>query len=285
MKKYVLQSIKFIFCVLLLVVLSTYDVSAQVIADDNSVDIGTVSTFSGGNTTNTISNFTLPAGGDRLLLVTAHQKFSYVDGITFDGQALTMAVFGEYVQFGNIHATEIWYLSLGTGPDIIGDIVISYTDPGAAGTMRAGAHTYQNVDQSTPIGSTGIGGGGAVANSTVTLSTSANNMGVDAIISSSSNLTVGAGQTVNYQIGGGASSYELSTGSSLLLQYSASSAVILKSAAVELVQCTSCTPLAAAIPTMGEWALLIFALILLSISTIFVMRWQLILQPKFSNNQ
>ncbi len=97
---------------------------------------------------NTLSNFTVNAGTDRVLIVVASDTNSTdVTNVTFNGQAMTQGV---AVTDGSIACDEIWYLALGTSASsTTGNIVITSSDTTSQRFITAAA--YSGVDQTKPV--------------------------------------------------------------------------------------------------------------------------------------
>ena len=98
---------------------------------------------------NTLSSFTVPAGTDRLLVVSVgHTNSTSITNCTFGGTAMTQVAFEQ-----DGFASDAFYiLELGTGSAVTGDIVMT---PGAGvpDEKFMAAVAYSNVDQTTPTSS------------------------------------------------------------------------------------------------------------------------------------
>lgn len=98
------------------------------------------------DTTNDFS-YTVPAGTDRLLVVTVVTDSDQSAGsVTFDGNDLTHEVTADQ---GNAQV-ELWYRAMGSGGAVAGTVLITF--PGNANPSVGLAMTYSDVDQADPIG-------------------------------------------------------------------------------------------------------------------------------------
>ena len=153
--------------------------------------IGSSSTTSGANVASlTISNYSVPAGSNRLLVVSTGRGggSSSVTGVTFGGQALSRAVqTGSGDGFAGV---EIWVRALGSSASATtGNVVVGIS--GNDGNF-ATATGFANVDQALPYA--------AVSNmaANLTVPSAAGEVVLDALMVLSSNAaaaTAGAGQT------------------------------------------------------------------------------------------
>ncbi|MCA9118853.1 MAG: hypothetical protein KDB11_01650, partial [Planctomycetales bacterium] len=116
---------------------------------------GTVTPFEDGNTdTFTISNFTVPAGTDRLLVVSTAYRDANNDiaSVTFDGHLLTK---GSHADGGSGDDAQIWYIPLDTVTNpigtITGDIVASAGIGNNIAQFVMGASVFGGVDQANPV--------------------------------------------------------------------------------------------------------------------------------------
>ncbi|MFM9960722.1 MAG: beta strand repeat-containing protein, partial [Planctomycetaceae bacterium] len=121
--------------------------AGQVTADGNAATSFNLDTETGFNT---LAGFMVPAGTGRLLVVDfgtfVTSPATEVTAVTFDGTPLTRAV-GLNDASLTLGQGELWYLPLGDGAAVTGDIVIT---GGESGTI-IGAATFQGVDQSVSI--------------------------------------------------------------------------------------------------------------------------------------
>jgi hypothetical protein len=149
------------------------------------------------------------SGVDRLLTVQVSMEAGLtISSLTYNGDALAQAVAQEGASDTR---TEIWYLE---APDLgTHDIVVTFS---ADSYCSAGAESWVNVDQTTPIGDV-VSATGADLNPTVDLTTIYDNsIIVDALSTAATPIvyTAGAGQNENWSYTSntdtrqGASSYE-----------------------------------------------------------------------------
>ena len=108
--------------------------------------IGTVETSSETNTTTeTIASYTVAAGNERVLIVTTG-GLSDTRSVRFDGQPLTRGT-------GDATAS-IWYLTLGSGDAISGEIVATFATQHEEKQIAAIA--FAGVDQQSPVGASAV---------------------------------------------------------------------------------------------------------------------------------
>lgn len=176
---------------LIIILLVTSKSLAQVVA------IGASGSASG---TNTIVNYNIPAGNNRLLVVTASDAASTnITGVTFAGNAMVERV----EENDGVAVDAIYTYALGSGAASTGTIIINSAN---------GSHTYkvilarvfENVDQTNPIsvtnkakGSTPIG----AVSSSLTLASAPDDLVIDLFdtysdFNSTTNHTAGGGQTI-----------------------------------------------------------------------------------------
>lgn len=149
------------------------------------------------------------SGVNRFLVVQVSMEAGKtVTGITYNGIAMSLSIAIE----GATTRSETWYLvapSLGTH-----DIVVTFS---ADSYCCAGAESWANVDQTTPIGDTSSATGTSLAPSVVVNTLYDNSVVTDGLSTAATPIvyTVGAGQvenwhhTANTDTRQGASSYEL----------------------------------------------------------------------------
>lgn len=272
---------------LMIVVLS---VQAQVQAHDN----GTTSTQpTADGTTITIPNFTAPIGNDVALIITTRtNNYQLVNDVSFNGMTYNssyrVGIGGEGDSQSGIqkHNNEMWAIPLGniTSP-ITGDIDFNTT--GECAARGAIAATFANVDQTTPV--TGFVNDDNVGNSTFSISSAAGDIGVDGFGTWGETCihTVGAGQTqlgTTIPINANARqkitmSYLASVGSTVSLNMSNSNTCTDDIHIAGNIVAASSTP---TIPTMGEWALILFGLIVLSFGVVYVIRWNSVSSKQYT---
>lgn len=146
---------------------------------------------------NTLFNYTVPAGTDRLLVVTAADPNAIdVTGVTFGGVAMTQAI----DRTDGTASNSIWYLHLGTGGAVSGDIVMS---SGGNQNRFLAVITLAGVSASNPVSGATSGVFG------LSLSVASENGDVvfgaiDAFHYNPQNLSAGIGQTsIHTQSGAG----------------------------------------------------------------------------------
>lgn len=185
------SNLKTTFFAIILIALFSVESFAQVIA------IGTSGSASG---TNTIINYNIPAGSNRMLVVTASDAASInITNVTFAGNAMV-----ERVEENDGFAVDaIYTYALGSGGATMGTIVI--TSLNAAHTYKVIlARVFENVDQTNPISVTNKAKGttptGAVSSS-LTLASAPDDLVFDLFdtysdVNSTTNHTAGGGQTI-----------------------------------------------------------------------------------------
>ncbi len=144
---------------------------------------------------NTLSSFTVAAGVNRLLLVTAADPLAVdVSGVTFAGTAMTRAT----QAVNDVAVASIWYLPLGSSATATsGNVVMT----SAGGEQRFLAATvFEGVLQQTPVNSPQTARNDFSGNSSLTLTSSAGDMTFDLFASYSNGTTptasFAAGQTL-----------------------------------------------------------------------------------------
>lgn len=158
--------------------------------------------------------------------------------MTYNGQNFVEAVAVDDGGNGTGHRkASIWYLTLGSGSAITSTIAVTFTS--IVSTTFAGAGSFTNVDQSTPIGNTNTTFGTGTSSS-VSVSSSANNAVVDVLAKRQQvTITPGANQSLIFSqnaasnVVGGAS-FEVATGSSVDMSWSWSGTNETAHAAAEL---------------------------------------------------
>lgn len=140
---------------------------------------------------------TCSTSGDRLLVVglsLLNALGQTVTGITYNGVALT-AVPGGAISNGTGGRVELWYLiAPATGAN---NIVASFSASVAA---VGGAESWVGADQTSPLG-TAVTASGNTSDATVTVSGAVGQYIQDAVASAAVALTVGAGQTEEWNTG------------------------------------------------------------------------------------
>ncbi len=165
--------------------------TAQPVSDGNGL-----ATETGISTTITLSNFTVPANDDRLLVAcTVNASNAAAPSLTFGNTAMTLAVTKNNT---NGLRTSMFYLVLATGSAITDNI----TATGSA-LLRLGATSFHNVEQSTPFdGATNLSIPGGATSSTLAISSTSSDLACDCIGYFANDFTgfaVGGGQTQSFQ--------------------------------------------------------------------------------------
>ncbi len=230
-----LEKVQIAPCLILISVLFSFSVlNAQVTYQNNVRDNGDAN-----NTVINIFNFHVPAGNNRLIVVsvgshTASGNNSLVTGITFNSQNFTKATSVVSVS----QNSEIWYLVLSGTSIIQEDLVVSFSQP--YDEAQAIAASYTGVESSNPIGSTDTQGGFGTTGM-LTLPTASGHLVVDCVQRNNGlQVTFGANQTAlsntAYSSSQTGASYESATGSSVEMSWSASVSARFAYSAVELNQ-------------------------------------------------
>ncbi len=109
--------------------------------------IGSTATSSATND-DTLENFTLAAGTNRVLIVTAsHSNETNITGVSFNGQALTQVVERD----DGFAVDSMWVRAMGSSSSsATGNIVVTRAGS-SSGTQTILAVAYENVDQLTPM--------------------------------------------------------------------------------------------------------------------------------------
>jgi len=115
-----------------------------------TAQVTSVGTPASASQSNTITNFTVPAGNKRLLLVTASDGASTnITGITFNGIAM---IERKEVTDGSIAVDAIYTLSLGDAAvSVTGNIVFTSTAGSSNLARYISASAFTKVDQTTPL--------------------------------------------------------------------------------------------------------------------------------------
>ncbi|MEO8362252.1 MAG: hypothetical protein ABI672_19650, partial [Vicinamibacteria bacterium] len=97
-------------------------------------------------TSSSLTSFAVPAGTDRVLVVTASDPTSPTQpsAVTFNG---TPMVFVSQANDGSVASDSIWVLPLGTGGAASGNIAVSFA---SGGVKFIGASVFDGVHQTTP---------------------------------------------------------------------------------------------------------------------------------------
>lgn len=209
-----------VFQVFILAFLLQPGLFAQVGYDNNKI-------YKTGTSVSTLteSDFVVPAGNDRILIVNSSQNglFATINSISYNGQALQ-----SINSNGSFYIVELWYVNLGSGPEITSDIVVNLG--ATASEIVIGASSFNNVLQSNPFGNIVTTGGtpGLGHFSSQDVTTTNGDAAVDAIIilmnGNAVTLTGGNAQEEVYNMGfvdiKGGGSFELSTGATTTMSWS-----------------------------------------------------------------
>lgn len=262
--------------VFLFLLLPAFLSTAQVIYDNNAA----CGSSNGVGSTATISNVTVPANNKALLVVAVKHNENDAATVTFNGQNFTLF---DHSSAGR--SSEIWYLKLG---DLAAPITADVFVTTSGGHKTAAACSFHNVDQVTPMDNPSQV---SFTNANTSISNTVNtNLGdfvfnaVSAriIAGTTGNLTPTSGQTVDANctnVTGGSfdsrmvTTHVASSGASETItwdvsQLSSDSGGAGKNHAVNIRSAGQL------IPTMGEWALILFGLIVLSFGVVYIMKWQ-----------
>ena len=199
-----------------------------------------------GITAISVPSFNVPAGGDRVIIISlgfTQPTLSGVNSITYNGQNLIEGVSASQNFSGNKPFSKIWYAVLGTGGAITSDVDVQFAT--TTNSVVVNAASYHNVNQLTPVGSTGANVGGGPS-TTIDLSTNAQDGAVDNLYSGGAGgITAGINQTEVSNVANGnrnGSSFEASSGTTVAMSWTKPNTSYTHSA-MELNQCTSCNPL------------------------------------------
>lgn len=251
---------------LLVVFLVTFSATthAQIVYDGN-----------GASASGSSLAFSVPAGTDRLLAISLCH-FGTVTNVSYNGTTATLAV----SELFGAATSSVFYIPLGNGGLINSTITIT----GGTGIIL-GAGSFQNIDQTSPLGNT-VGTNanvtGNIVNPSLNLTSAIGNLVFDRIFSpASSNPTPDASQTLVFSAddegSDGASSFKIATaGTTNMNHIFGGGASAYSYSAVEFIAAPPPIVATAPIPTMSQWGLLIFGLLILNISIFFVQRRELI---------
>ncbi len=95
----------------------------------------------------TLVSFTVPAGTNRLLVVSAGDPSTPTNpgSVIFNSTPMILA---NSTSDGSFSCDSIWYLKLGTGPAVTSNILVTF---GGTEFRYIGAAVYEGVDQTTPV--------------------------------------------------------------------------------------------------------------------------------------
>lgn len=247
--------------ILLLISLCCYSVSslqAQVTTDSN---FAAESDLPPTNPV-TLSNFTVPSGDNRVLIVSVGSFGDNVPtSVIYGGMPMIQAV-SEDASIEN----SIWHLVLGSGAAVGPADIVANT-----GAFIA-AVSFQNVDQVNVVGNTAQNSGNAVVSSLTVPTSNTNNLVVDAFSTNGSNPCTAThteiGVIPNLRVGSA-----VGTGGNVVVEWTRDGGTPTGYAhgAIELVGLAVAAP-PASIPTLSEWGLIILALMLMTLGTLYLVQ-------------
>lgn len=161
--------------------------------------------------------FTVPAGTDRLLVISVCTNGT-LSNVTYNGTGATLAITDNLVSIGTVFSS-IYYIPLGSGGMI--NSIITATGIGFIGV---GAGSFQNIDQTQPLGntiSTNSDATGFLSNPSLTVPSTAGNLVFDKSFNQFSTPTPDISQTSVFvgPIGIG-SSFKIASASTTQMSYS-----------------------------------------------------------------
>ncbi len=226
-------------------------------------------------TTTTISNFNIPAGDDRILIVYGVSPSGFQPTVAYDngGGAVSLILF-ETNPAGS-SPCGLYILAIGSGAAESGDITWNNNGSGVSFTAIA----FEGVDQDTPIGDSDNFAGLATT-SNLSLTAEVGDLLVDVTLSRGGVAGIGVGQSnlgsatisatndgVTWSSKVAATTPETMTGTSTSGQ--------IKNFAFVLN-----TPIPAEVPTLSEWGLLNLALLLMICGTLYLVQPMVGLEEK-----
>lgn len=222
--------------------MACFDANAQVVSDGNFVING------GGGT---VTNFTVPAGNDRVIIVGIHSGGATPTSVTYNGMALTQAIAS-----GVAAEADIWYLALGSGAAIGPDNVVANGSP-----FRTSAHSLNGVDQAA-VFANAMTANGTATSSTLAINTSnTNNLVLDIFVITAGTVTGAAAPHTSLGIStaaaGGSSP---ATGAAVNVGWNFPNNNFAHSG-IELLFAPSNQAPDPNIPTLSQWGLIILGLL------------------------
>ncbi|MCO6480481.1 MAG: PKD domain-containing protein, partial [Phaeodactylibacter sp.] len=167
-----------------------FEASTEVVAQAGSEQ----GFYCGVCTSFTQNSYTVAAGANRLMAVGVYRNTGAITSISFNGQNLTPAI--SVAQNG---VSQFWYLPLGTGDAITGDLAITMT---VAGCIQGGVTVFDYVNQDTPVGNTTARTFNSIPGFTQSLSVDADNILIDFLrIGNALNPAPGGNQTQYVETG------------------------------------------------------------------------------------
>lgn len=263
MKKSI-QLFKIGFLLVLFLVIFSATTHAQIVYDGN-----------GASANGSSLAFSVPAGTNRLIAISIC-NFGTVTNISYNGINATLGV-TETVSGSAL--SSIFYIPLGSGGLINSTITVT----GGANIIM-GAGSFQNIDQTSPLGNTSSTSSditGNILNPSLNLTSATGNLVFDRIFSpASSNPTPDASQTLVFSadngVSDGVSSFKIATSGTTNMNQTFVGANAYSYSALEFIAAPLPIVATAPIPTMSQWGLLIFGLLIMNLSVFFVQRRELI---------
>ena len=158
---------------------STSSLNAQVVYNNDIVKTGNVSV-----STIVLSNFPAAAGTNRLLVVYVNWISAVgtsINAVTYNGTNLIQAA---TTNNSNIFYKTIYYLPLGTGGVISGDVIVTLSNSNV-NAISLSANTFHNVHQTTPIGNINTNINSGTSSNLSISSDNTNDIIIDALFSGS----------------------------------------------------------------------------------------------------
>lgn len=227
--------------------------TAQVVSDGNFI-------FNAGG--DTISNFTVPAGNNRVLIVGIHGASKQITGFSYNGLELKEGVSTE-----NSFPAEIWYLALGSGSSIGPSDIVVTSNPIMQEFTVLSAHSLHGVDQTTVIAnkmSHTITGDTSTMSTLSFLTSNTDNLILDVLNNIKSIPTAQAPHSALGTEVGYAGGVSKTINGIVNLTWTFDQDNVSHSA-IELLAAQ--TP---SIPSLSQWGIILVSLLLLSIGSIFL---------------
>ncbi len=212
----------------------------------------------------TIPSFTVPAGMDRLLVISVCAIPNGPITVEFNGISATFAVTNTS---GAPGIASIYYIPLGTGAAITANVNLT-----GGSDIILGAASFENVDQANPLGNTNEAEFTSTDNPSLIVSTTPGNLVYDKIFSEfDEDPSPDASQTPVFfntdNSSDAGSSFKIATGASTTM--SQTLAQVTNSWAYSVAEFNAAsTTQPAAIPTMSEWGLFLFGLIIFTVAVV-----------------
>ncbi|MEM6320419.1 MAG: IPTL-CTERM sorting domain-containing protein [Bacteroidota bacterium] len=236
--------------------------------------------YSGASGSTTLPSITVPAGNDRLLVVTVHAN-SAISGVTFGPTNTPMMLAATSEVSGTpLIRTDIWILPLGSGAAVTGQAIINATDastPTSSKYLGGGATCFSDIDQTSPTGSTANNSAFGSLTSTVSVPSTIGEKVVDAFSASQGSFSAPSVGSNIYSFGtggiGGGGLNQLSSGSVTATANPTAITRTLGFAANLAHVAVALKPVGSGpdpIPTMSQWGLIILGLLVLNLGVFFL---------------